>query len=124
MTTPSPRTELGPLTTTWTPPGLCTYGVAVCDTCTTVWQAQTCNSASDAHDFTGCWPSVSGPQATVDPGVMLGWGLYSPAYVCPQGYSTAAMVAQGKNGGANGYGSWGVEYSMNQGETAIACCPS
>jgi hypothetical protein len=50
---------------------------------------------------------------------MMGWGLYSPGYICPQGYSTAAMVSSG-----GPTGSWGVEYSFLAGETAIACCPS
>lgn len=117
MATPSPRTLLGPLTTTWTAPPICSYAMALCDTCTTVWQGQTCNPVSHAHDYTECWPPRSGAQATVDPGVMMGWGLYSPGIVCPAGYSTAAMATEGGSSG------WGVEYSMLPGETAAACCP-
>ncbi|KAB5571782.1 hypothetical protein GE09DRAFT_642321 [Coniochaeta sp. 2T2.1] len=118
MSTPSPRTLLGPLTTQWTAPPICSYAMALCDTCTTVWQGQTCNPVSNAHDFTDCWPPRSGDQASLDPGVMMGWGLYSPGIVCPAGHTTAAVATAG------GIMGWGVEYSMLTGETAVACCPS
>lgn len=113
----SPVTLLGPLTETWTPPGLCTVGMALCETCTTVWQAQTCNPSSNAHDWTDCWPPRA--SSVADPGVMMGWGLYSPGYICPAGYTTAARATAG---GSTDEG-WGIEYSMSDGETAIACCP-
>ncbi|KAB5539266.1 hypothetical protein GE09DRAFT_1062349 [Coniochaeta sp. 2T2.1] len=77
---------------------------SLCDTCTAVWQAQTCNPVSNAHDFTNCWPPRSGDQASLDPGVMMGWGLYSPGIVCPAGYTTAAAATAGGSMG------WGVEY--------------
>ncbi|KAJ9150231.1 hypothetical protein NKR23_g3717 [Pleurostoma richardsiae] len=112
----SPRTLLGPLTTTWTPPAVCSYAMALCATCTTVWQAQTCNPSSKAHDWTDCWPP-RWSSVTTDPGVMMGWGLYSPAYACPAGYTTAASATAGGSSG------WDVEYSMETGETALACCP-
>ncbi|KAH8647121.1 hypothetical protein BX600DRAFT_518407 [Xylariales sp. PMI_506] len=113
----SPRTLLGPLTTTWTPPPVCSYAMALgCSTCYTGWQGQTCNPSSNAHDYTDCWP----PRASSmpDPGVMMGWGFYSPGLVCPHGYTTAAMATQGGSTG------WGLEYSLTQGETAAACCPT
>jgi hypothetical protein len=112
----SPRTLLGPLTTVWTPPAVCSYAMVLCETCTTAWQAQTCNPSSNAHDFTDCWPPRAS-YATADPGVMMGWGFYSPGLACPIGYAT---VAQATAGGAMG---WNVEYSMLPGETAAACCP-
>jgi hypothetical protein len=86
-----------------------------CATCNTGYQGQTCNVASNAHDWTDCWP----PRATsmVDPGVMMGWGFYSPGIACPQGYTTAAMATAGGSTG------WGLEYSLTDGETAAACCP-
>lgn len=113
----SPRTLLGPLTTTWTAPPVCSYAMALgCSTCSTGWQGQTCNSASNAHDWTDCWP----PRASsmIDPGVMMGWGFYSPGIAYPQGYTTAAMAT---SGGSTG---WGLEYSLTDGETAAACCPT
>jgi len=112
----SPRTLLGPLTTTWTPPALCSVYMNTCDTCTTAWQAQTCNPESKAHDFTGCWPPFA--KSIPDPGVMMGGGLYSPGIICPIGYTTVAMAT---SGGSTG---WGIEYSMNKDVTAAACCPT
>ncbi|KAH8887828.1 hypothetical protein GQ53DRAFT_270648 [Thozetella sp. PMI_491] len=114
----SPRTLLGPLTTTWTAPPLCSYAMAVCDTCTSVWYGQTCNPQVTARDFTDCWPPRSGEQASVDPGVMMGWGFYSPGIACPAGYTTVAMATFGGSSG------WPIEYSLTDGETAAACCPS
>ncbi|KAL8397145.1 hypothetical protein RB594_004019 [Gaeumannomyces avenae] len=113
---PSPRTLLGPLTTAWTPPSICTMAMAGCGTCTTLWQGQSCNPERRAHDWTDCWPPRS--AGVPDPGVMMGWGLYSPAYECPAGYSTAALATSGAASG------WSVGYSMAGGETAVACCPS
>ncbi|ORY58519.1 uncharacterized protein BCR38DRAFT_413371 [Pseudomassariella vexata] len=113
----SPRTLLGPLTTTWTPPPVCSYAMALgCATCSTGWQGQTCNEKSLAHDYTDCWPPRS--SKFPDPGVMMGWGFYSPGIACPVGYTTAAIATQGGKTG------WGLEFSMTEGETAAACCPS
>src|SRR4051794_35612374 len=67
--------------------------------------------------FTDCWPPRVGSMANYDPGVMMGWGIYSPGIVCRAGYTTAALATAG------GYSGWGVEFSMTAGETAIACCP-
>ncbi|CAG7555681.1 unnamed protein product [Fusarium equiseti] len=39
---PSPRTNLGPLTTQWKYPDRCTAAVIGCSTCDAAWQAQTC----------------------------------------------------------------------------------
>jgi len=114
----SPKTLLGPLTTTWTPPGVCSYYMATCDTCTTAFQGQTCNQASKAHDWTDCFPPRGKDYTMGDPGVFMGWGMYSPAYVCPVGFTTVAMATAGGSTG------WGIEYSMDAGETAAACCPT
>ncbi|TLD25267.1 hypothetical protein PspLS_05667 [Pyricularia sp. CBS 133598] len=116
---PSPRTMLGPLTTTWRPPAICTYPMANCDEatrCTTLWQGQSCNPDRKAHDWTDCWPPRT--SGAPFPGVMMGWGLYSPAYQCPEGYTTAASAVEGGRAG------WDVQFSMERGETALACCPS
>ncbi|ETS80911.1 hypothetical protein PFICI_08440 [Pestalotiopsis fici W106-1] len=48
----------------------------------------------------------------------MGWGFYSPGIACPQGYTTAAMATAGGSTG------WGLEYSLTDGETAAACCPT
>ncbi|KAI0121288.1 hypothetical protein BJ170DRAFT_698437 [Xylariales sp. AK1849] len=112
----SPRTLLGPLTETYTFPPVCQYAMASgCASCSTGWLGQTCNTASGAHDWTDCWP----PRASsmMDPGVMMGWGFYSPGLACPQGYTTAAVATEGGSTG------WGLEYSLTTGETAAACCP-
>ena len=112
----SPRTLLGPLTTRWAPPGVCSYAMALCETCTSIWRAQTCNPSSDAHDDTECWPPRAS-YATTNAGVLMGYGFYSPGIVCPDGYTTAALATEG------GHTGWGLEYSLEQGETAAACCP-
>ncbi|KAI5917203.1 hypothetical protein F4810DRAFT_68931 [Camillea tinctor] len=113
----SPRTLLGPLTTTWERPYICSYAMALCSTCNTGWQAQTCSGARNAYDFTDCWPPRAS-SITIDPGVMMGWGFYSPGIACPSGYTTAATAVEGGSTG------WGLEYSLESGETAAACCPT
>src|SRR3569833_2167926 len=77
---------------------------------------ETCNQASNAHDWTDCWP----PRASSmpDPGVFMGWGIYSPGVVCPAGFTTAAMATYGGSTG------WSIVYPLSSGETAAACCPT
>ncbi|KAI2622391.1 hypothetical protein GGR54DRAFT_62049 [Hypoxylon sp. NC1633] len=109
---------LGPLTTTWTPPPACSVVVASCSTCGGGWQAQTCPGANTVHDNMNCWPprtsGVYTPQQA-----FLGWGVYSPANVCPFGYSTACSQK-----GAGATGDFTFEFQPRESETAIGCCPT
>ncbi|GMG27618.1 unnamed protein product [Aspergillus oryzae] len=115
------RTNLGPLTTTFTYPESCTVAVGACPTCTQGWQAQTCSNNAFNHqgvqDDVECWPPRANP--TLATGVALnGWGFYSPGIHCPAGMVTACSATGGSNGGFQ------FQYSLNDGETAVGCCPS
>ncbi|KAE8156799.1 hypothetical protein BDV40DRAFT_305744 [Aspergillus tamarii] len=115
------RTNLGPLTTTFTSPESCTVAVRACPTCTEGWQAQTCSNNAFNHqgvqDDVECWPPRANPSLTT--GVALnGWGFYSPGIHCPAGMVTACSVTGRSNEGFQ------FQYSLNDGETAVGCCPS
>ncbi|CZS85583.1 unnamed protein product [Fusarium graminearum] len=95
------RTNLGPLTTTFTYPASCTVVVQECDACTNGWQAQTCSdnsfNAQGVQDDAECWPPRKGSQST---GVALnGWGFYSPGIECPAGYTTKCVSTDDVDGG-------------------------
>ncbi|KAB8254205.1 hypothetical protein BDV32DRAFT_132787 [Aspergillus pseudonomiae] len=114
------RTNLGPLTTTFTYPESCTVAVGACLTCTQGWQAQTCSNNAFNHqgvqDDVECWPPRANPSLTT--GVALnGWGFYSPGIHCPAGMVTACSATGGSNDGFK------FQYSLNDGETAVGCCP-
>lgn len=117
-----PRTVLGPLTTTFTPPAACSQLVAQCSTCNSAFQAQECHSSSNEvftiQDDKSCWPPLSGLATVFSFGPTLGgYGFFSPGLVCPHGYTSACSATGG------GHSDWGVEYSLVPGETAVGCCP-
>lgn len=113
----SPRTNLGPLTTTFTPPPACTINVAGCATCAVAYQGQECLTSIGAADATTCWPPTSAGASSVSP-PFLGRGFYSPGLICPSGYTSACSATAG------GSSAWPVEYPLNYGETAVGCCPT
>ncbi|KAI0445170.1 hypothetical protein F4803DRAFT_192969 [Xylaria telfairii] len=108
------RTNLGPLTTaTWT--YTCTEVIQQCGDCDEGWAAQTCISGV-VTDNQDCWP----PRATNVPptsGALIGWGVYSPGIVCPDGYTSAVGATHG------GSSDFTFQYPLTAGETAIGCCP-
>lgn len=113
---PYDRTIFGPLTTTWTQPPPCSVILASCSTCLHGWFGQTCTSGNVVSDNTDCWPPRSTSRPAKFP--LFAWGFYSPAYICPQGYTTACTATAGGRAG------WDVAFSMVPGETAVGCCPT
>ena len=116
-------TNLGPLTTTLTPPAACTVAIGarrgfIGDKDDHVaYRGQLC-SDNKAVDDTACWPPTSkGAQERSAP--LSGWGFYSPGVHCPVGYATACSATGGKGGGSG----WPVQFKLRDGETAVGCCP-
>ncbi|EAQ93823.1 hypothetical protein CHGG_02058 [Chaetomium globosum CBS 148.51] len=122
-------TNLGPLTTTFTPPPECTAAVGaasngladffgVGDAKDVAYLGQGC-SRGKAFDATTCWPGTS--KGAEEKGAPLyGWGFYSPGLHCPVGYATACSATGGSGGGSG----WPVQFKLRDGETAVGCCPS
>ncbi|KAH8898037.1 hypothetical protein GQ53DRAFT_712568 [Thozetella sp. PMI_491] len=123
-------TNLGPLTTTFTPPPSCTVAVGAVEggllglgllgasVQNFAFLGQSC-SAGKGIDATSCWPPTSkGAKAPSTP--LGGWGYYSPGLNCPVGYATACSATGGSGGGSG----WPVQFKLMDGETAIGCCPS
>ncbi|KAK3938459.1 proline-rich receptor-like protein kinase PERK2 [Diplogelasinospora grovesii] len=122
-------TNLGPLTTTFTPPAVCTVAVGAATTdggllglgllggSSAIGDiarlGQTCSAGGTAVDAAACWPPTSKGAAT-------GNGFYSPGLDCPVGYATACS-ATGGSGGSSG---WPVQFKLLDGETAVGCCPN
>ncbi|RKK91409.1 hypothetical protein BFJ68_g16211 [Fusarium oxysporum] len=117
---PSARTNLGPLTTEWKYPDRCTVPVTDCSTCTNAWQGQTCGNNKDntqgVLDDTDCWPPRKSSIAAGN--AVNGWGFYSPAFECPQGYETACTATGPETGNFN------FQFSIQDDERVIGCCPS
>ncbi|KAK0732005.1 hypothetical protein B0H67DRAFT_474827 [Lasiosphaeris hirsuta] len=122
-------TNLGPLTTTFTPPAACTVAVGAVDggllgllggaVPSIAFLGQSC-SRGKGVDATTCWPPTSsGAQARSAP-PLNGWGFYSPGVHCPAGYATACSATGGSGGGSG----WPVQFRLLDGETAVGCCPS
>ncbi|KAK3341913.1 hypothetical protein B0T25DRAFT_355911 [Lasiosphaeria hispida] len=122
-------TNLGPLTTTFTPPAACTVAVGAVDggllgllggaVPSIAFLGQSC-SRGKGVDATTCWPPTSsGAQARSAP-PLNGWGFYSPGVHCPAGYATACSATGGSGGGSG----WPVQFKLLDGETAVGCCPS
>ncbi|KAK4143981.1 uncharacterized protein C8A04DRAFT_28325 [Dichotomopilus funicola] len=121
--------NLGPLTTTFTPPPACTVAVGAATGGLGGWLGlggqedvaylgQAC-SWGKAYDDTGCWPeTTAGVAETKAP--LYGWGFYSPGLHCPVGYATACSATGGSGGGSE----WPVQFKLRDGETAVGCCPS
>ncbi|TPX16604.1 uncharacterized protein E0L32_012413, partial [Thyridium curvatum] len=115
------RVNLGPLTTTFTPPASCSTAVLGCTSCTDGWLAQSCGvntyNSQGVRDAAACWPP---PRAdTVETGVAFnGWGFYSPGLHCPVGYTTACSATAGVGGG------FMFQFPLVPGETAYGCCPT
>ncbi|KAG5746247.1 hypothetical protein H9Q70_011048 [Fusarium xylarioides] len=117
---PSARTNLDPLTTEWKYPDRCTVPVTDCSTCTNAWQGQTCGNNQDntqgVLDDTDCWPPRKSSIAAGN--AVNGWGFYSPAFECPQGYEKACTATGPQTGNFN------FQFSIQDDERVIGCCPS
>ncbi|KAF2262040.1 hypothetical protein CC78DRAFT_325977 [Lojkania enalia] len=125
----SPRPNLGPLTTTFTPPTYCTRPNLACSTCKSAWRAQSCaqdSSGPRPEDDTGCWP-----RATSYPNEppLVGLGFYSPGVVCPTGYTSACTAAfeasdQSMTIPTPAPFDGRFQFPLVAGETAVGCCPT
>ena len=116
---PTSRLVLGPLTTTYTAPEICSiYAYAG----TYAFQAQGCRQGAPA-DTSSCWPSAS---VTAPSPPYWGWGFYSPGLACPNGYTsacTAAALADGSPSPITSGTSFKFQFPLLPGETAVGCCP-
>ncbi|KAM0438704.1 hypothetical protein ACHAPT_001461 [Fusarium lateritium] len=117
----APRTNLGPLTTTFTYPAKCSATALACTDCDLGWQAQSCGTLNSANtqglqDDTDCWPPRSSSMSA--PYALNGWGYYSPGLECPDGYEPACSATGSMTGNFN------FQFSILDHETVIGCCPS
>lgn len=97
------RTNLGPLTTTFTAPTRCSDVILEPAAPGAGWRAQTCYEGHMTDDA-ACWPSPAG-------------GVYTPGLVCPDSYTTACSATAGARGGFD------FQFGLEAGETAVGCCP-
>ncbi|KAI3319879.1 hypothetical protein HD806DRAFT_508182 [Xylariaceae sp. AK1471] len=110
------RTNLGPFTSgSWT--YTCTEVIQACSDCDHGWAAQTCiGQGTTVTDNQKCWP----PRATKVPktsGALVGWGIYSPGLLCPDGFTSVVGATHG------GSSNFDFQFPLTAGETAIGCCP-
>ena len=121
MSATTARSVLGPLTTTYIAPGICSNYAEIPGNGES-WQAQGCANG-DVVDTSSCWPPalVSAPEPPY-----YGWGFYSPGLVCPSGYASACAAALNTDGSAASVpqtSSFGFQFPLIPGETAVGCCP-
>ncbi|KAK3335182.1 hypothetical protein B0T19DRAFT_2370 [Cercophora scortea] len=121
--------NLGPLTTTFVPPPACTVAVGAgsggllegllgAPADNIAYLGQTCFRGKPI-EATTCWPSTSSGASSLS-GSLGAWGFYSPGLLCPTGYATACSAI----GGSGGKSDWPVQFKLQDGETAVGCCPS
>jgi hypothetical protein len=108
--------NLGPLTTTFTPPAACSTAVAACATCASALLGQSCNAAGSPVDAASCWPSITAAVAAPS-APFHGLGFYSPGVACPNGYASACSATAGASSG------WPLQFNLAASETAVGCCP-
>ena len=121
---------LGPLPTIFTPPPACATAVGFIDSgplglgkliggpsiSNIAFLGQTC-SRGKAIDATSCWPPVAS-GVSAKSASLEGWGFYSPGVHCPAGYATACSAT-----GGGGKAGWDMQFQLQDGETAVGCCP-
>lgn len=110
------RPILGPLTTEFTAPPDCSFAGVSGTPLSIGFLGQTCVGDALA-DASTCWPPATpaAPSATTP---LSGWGFYSPGISCPAGHTTACYATHGFRTG------WDMQYTMEEGETAVGCCPT
>lgn len=114
-------TNLGPLTTAFTPPSHCAadlyYAFALQSTLTaTAFRGFDCSNATDGR-LTVDKPCY--PGSTVA-SFLVGGGYYSPGLVCPLGYTTACSSTVGLRGPKDFFFEVPEQASA---DTVIGCCP-
>ena len=118
--TTASRKILGPLTTTYTPSGICTnYGGSTDDF--VAFQAQGCNGGV-LQDTASCWPSATIPAPNPP---YYSWGFYSPGTICPSGYYSACGTgfANAAASATTSISDFTFQYPILAEETAVGCCP-
>ncbi|KAK3986046.1 hypothetical protein QBC44DRAFT_297756 [Cladorrhinum sp. PSN332] len=120
--------NLGPLTTTFTPPSACATAVAVPSNGLLgglfgggpghdiAYLGQACSQGNPA-EAASCWPETSKGAPSKETSLR---GFYSPGLHCPAGYARACSAT----GGSGGKSDWPVQFRLVAGETAVGCCPS
>lgn len=110
------RSILGPLTTVFNAPPECALAGVAGTPLSIGFRGQTCVGDTLA-DESVCWPAATAaaPSASTP---LNGWGFYSPGISCPAGYTTACDATQGYRTG------WQMQFTMEEGETAVGCCPT
>ncbi|KAL5085169.1 hypothetical protein Trisim1_010846 [Trichoderma cf. simile WF8] len=143
MITTNVRSNLGPLTTTFTPPADCTnlqffaegavgQNIAGGDYCTPPPSFLGANGGDISTSvIKSCFPEGYASFYNTFPRSPVWWehiGVYSPASICPSGYSVACAQARGK-GESNpfedrgGFADSVIWDLLRNGETASGCCP-
>lgn len=110
------RSILGPLTTVYNAPLECALAGVAGTPLSIAFRGQT-RVGDSLADESGCWPAATAaaPSASTP---LDGWGFYSPGISCPAGYTTACDATQGYRTG------WQMQFTMEEGETAVGCCPT
>jgi len=107
--------NLGPLTTTFTPPAACALAIQDCKTCTQARLGKSCDATNGPMDVGSCWPGTSTGAPPAPSG-----GFYSPGLACPAGHAVACTAT----GGSGGNSGWPLQFKLGAEETAVGCCPS
>ncbi|KAF2230414.1 hypothetical protein EV356DRAFT_344720 [Viridothelium virens] len=117
-------TNLGPLTTTFTPPASCSpilwwdYQGDV-----HAYSAQACFEEGIVNDSL-CWPSRANETRNFESFLspLQGYGVYSPGYICPIGYTSAC--ANAFSGQITALRTFAFQYPLMDSEYAVGCCPT
>ena len=126
----SNRTNLGPLTTVFTPPPNCASAIFDSLTGTSPWAysliwGMGCTTTTDgiySVDWdTSCYPPDMYDHS-LEAGAYQTIPIYSPGLSCPHGFYSACTVTRqpGDQVPATEHALWSV---LSVGETAIGCCP-
>lgn len=127
------RLNIGPLTTTFTPPPQCSTLAAGSNDngVLSFGLGESCSASTRVVDNTSCWPPVNvdiGPLNLDVNGNVNGLGFYSPGFFCPVGYTTACTQQLNGVGTAIPLPSGGItgsfQFELLPSETAIGCCPT
>ncbi|KAF2239492.1 hypothetical protein EV356DRAFT_499639 [Viridothelium virens] len=121
--TPSLRVNLGPLTTTFTPPESCdTPMTQTGDDVPEMRLAQSCITGRTLDD-PSCWPLPLNNVYGTNP--LNGYGIYSPGYICPFGFTSACSQSVGTLSDRTAtLRSFLFQYPLTGAEHGVGCCPS
>lgn len=118
--------NLGPLTSVFIPPPECTVAVGQTgggllglgllggDLGDVAQLGQACDGGKPV-DAKSCRPPAA--DGVIAPTPLGAWGFYSPGLECPAGHAAACTATAG------GKADWPVQFKLQDGETAIGCCP-